>query len=184
MDTFWGPREVTVDSLGRIYVADTGNKRIVIFDAFGNPIGQFGGFGLTLGTLDEPVGLALDPQGLLYVADTWNQRIQVFEEINPGVFEAILEWPINGWYGQSLENKPYLAVNEDGVICVSDPEGFRILCFDAAGNFLQGWGSYGNSEYQFGLPAGLTFDTNGELWVADTVNNRIMRFPIDAMPNP
>jgi len=75
---FYGPRGLVVDSLGHVFVADTGNKRIVIFDANGNYLGEFGTPGAQLGQLDEPVDIALDSNGNAYVTDTWNQRIQVF----------------------------------------------------------------------------------------------------------
>ncbi len=41
-DQFYGPRGLAVDSLGRVFVADTGNKRIVIYDANGNYLSEFG----------------------------------------------------------------------------------------------------------------------------------------------
>lgn len=175
-DAFWGPRDVSVDGSGRIFVSDTGNKRIVVFDPEGNPLGDFGGFGLTLGNLDEPVGLDTDEQGRLYVADTWNQRVQVFEEITPSSYEGVFEWSIDGWYGQSLENKPYISLSGEGHVCVSDPEAYRILCFDTEGNFIKGWGSFGTTDSQFGLAMGVAFDDACKLWVSDSVNNRIMRF--------
>ena len=175
---FWGPRALAIDGDGRLFVSDTGNKRISIFDAEGNPIGQFGGFGLQLGGLDEPVGIDVDAQGRVYVADTWNQRIQVFEELGEGDFVAVAEWPVDGWLGQSLENKPYLGVGENGDVCVSDPEGYRILCFDSEGEFTMGWGSFGGGDAQFGLPVGLAFTDAGVIWVADGANDRVMRFEL------
>ena len=68
----WGPRGIAVDLQGHVVVADTGNKRIVVYDLEGNFISQFGGEGTAAGQFDEPVGLAFDSQGNLYVADTWN----------------------------------------------------------------------------------------------------------------
>ncbi|MFQ5943461.1 MAG: flippase activity-associated protein Agl23 [Anaerolineales bacterium] len=174
--SFWGPRAIAIDEDGRLFVADTGNKRISIFDAQGNPLGQFGGFGLQLGGLDEPVGIDLDDQGRIYVADTWNKRIQIFEEVAEGTFVGVAEWPVDGWLGQSLENKPYLAVRENGEVCVSDPEGYRILCFDAEGEFSVGWGSFGGGDAQFGLPVGIAFAEAAVIWVADGANDRVMRF--------
>jgi predicted membrane-bound mannosyltransferase/DNA-binding beta-propeller fold protein YncE len=175
---FWGPRAIAIDDDGRLFVADTGNKRIVVFDAEGNPLGQFGGFGLQLGGLDEPVGVDVDAEGRVYVADTWNQRIQVFEELGEGDFVAVAEWPVDGWLGQSLENKPYLVVRENGDVCVSDPEGYRVLCFDSEGEFVMGWGSYGGGDAQFGLPVGVAFAEAGVIWVADGANDRVMRFEL------
>lgn len=180
-DAFWGPRDVLVDPDGRVFVMDTGNKRVAIFSEAGDPITEFGGFGLDLGYMDEPVGLALDDSGRLFVADTWNQRIQVFEEFSQGFFQATQAWEIDGWFGQSLDNKPYLAVNQDGTVCSSDPEGYRILCFTSEGEFELGWGAFGAGDRDFNLPAGLEFDSEGRLWVADSGNDRIMRFVLEAV---
>jgi uncharacterized protein (TIGR03663 family) len=176
---FWGPRGVAVDARGRIFVVDTYNKRVVLFDAQGQFVGQFGGGGAGEGQLNEPVGLALDAQGRVYVADTWNQRVQVFEEKEPGQFEPVSEWPVDGWYGQSLDNKPYLTVSPGGTVCLTDPEGYRVLCFTSDGTYVRGWGESGTSESAFGLPDGIAFAPDGTLWVVDTGNNRLMHFAPD-----
>jgi uncharacterized protein (TIGR03663 family) len=175
-DGMWGPRGVAVGSQGRVFVSDTGNKRILIFDDQLNYLGEFGGGGAGTGRLDEPVGLAIDGDGRVYVADTWNMRVQVFEEIDENWFIAVLEWPIEGWYGNSLDNKPYLAYSPSGHICASDPEGFLVLCFTTDGTYVSGWGGLGSSDMRFGLPTGMAFDASGAVWVVDSGNNRIMRF--------
>jgi sugar lactone lactonase YvrE len=165
-----------VDTDGHVYVSDTGNKRIAIFDENGEFLQEFGGAGLGEGQLDEPVGLALDENGNLYVADTWNQRVQVFEEDGNGIASVYKrEWEIDGWYGQSLDNKPYLTVAED-LVFISDPEASRILAFSTEGEFLYYWGTFGAGENQFSLATGLAADNEGGLWVSDTKNNRLMYF--------
>jgi uncharacterized protein (TIGR03663 family) len=177
-DIFWGPRSVAVDESGRIFVSDTGNKRVAVFDSSGTLITQFGGLESGLGQLNEPVGITFDSQGQLYVADTWNQRVVVFQEIE-GSFRFVREWPIDGWWGESLENKPYLAVSPSDVVCVTDPEGYRVLCFNLEGEFLKGWGDYGYDFTTFGLPSGIAFKQDGTIWVTDSVNNRVMRFQLE-----
>ncbi|MCX6035894.1 MAG: TIGR03663 family protein, partial [Chloroflexi bacterium] len=57
----WGPRGIAVDEQGRVFVADTGNKRILVYDADGIFILQIGNQGLSIGQFEEPVGLAFDP---------------------------------------------------------------------------------------------------------------------------
>ena len=175
----WGPRAVDVDDEGRLYVADTGNKRILVFDDQGESIATFGGPGYEPGRLSEPVGLALADDGTLYVADTWNMRIQGFRDSTPGQFDPVFEWTIEGWYGQGLENKPYLDVSGDGQVCASDSEGYRILCFTSEGDFVVGWGAFGTLETQFNFPSGVAFDSENRLWVVDSGNNRLMRFTPD-----
>ena len=75
---FKEPEGITVGPDGTVYVADSGNDRIELFDAQGRFIAQWGSSGSADGQLSNPVGLALDRQGDLYVADTLNQRIEVF----------------------------------------------------------------------------------------------------------
>lgn len=173
--SLWGPRDVAVHPDGRIFVSDTGNKRIVVLSSDGEPLESIASGGAGLGQLDEPVGLAFDSQGNLYVADTWNQRIQIFQDGGDG-FIAVDEWTVDAWYGQSLDNKPYLDVGENGVVCASDPEGFRVLCFDSSGQFLAGWGSSGEGSQQFGLPSGIAFESEGKVWISDARNGRVMLF--------
>jgi DNA-binding beta-propeller fold protein YncE len=164
---------VVVDVENRVYVTDTGNKRVVVFDNSGNYIAQFGSAGAMSGQFDEPVGIAVDGNGNVYVADTWNQRIQVFEPAAGGNFNPTKEWEIVGWYGESLDNKPYLAVDSTGNVYVSDPEGNRILHFQSDGAFVKYWGDAGNTAASLNIPIGLTSDNVGGLWVADSANNRI-----------
>jgi len=179
LDALWGPRAVAVDQEGRVFVTDTGNKRIVVFDEHGKTLAQIGLGGFALGELDEPVGLAVDQSGRLYVADTWNQRIQVFEELGDNVFQAVAEWPLVAWFGQSVENKPFLAVSPTGTVCASDPEGLRILCFGSDGQFLFGWEGFGLQGAASGLPLGLAFTSDGDLWVTDSLNNRLLLLSVE-----
>jgi sugar lactone lactonase YvrE len=173
----WGPRGIAVDARGHVFVADTGNKRILVYDADGNFILQIGSEGLSIGQFEEPVGLAFDPRGYLYVADTWNQRVQVFTPSTDGLaYSPLIQWDIAGWYGESLDNKPYLAADNQGNIFITDPEAFRVLEFTTNGTFIRTWGEYGIGAENFGLAAAIAVDAEGHVWVSDSVNNRLMRF--------
>ncbi len=178
-DGFWGPRGIVVDQENRVYISDTGNKRVAIFDENGNFITQFGVAGFDLGQLDEPVGLALGQNGEIFVSDTWNQRIQVFiPNESFTYFSAVNSWDIVGWYGQSLDNKPFLATDNLGNVYTTDPEGFRVLGFEPNGQFILGWGDYSPSTDGFGMPAAVAFDQNNGVWVSDAGNSVLLHFTI------
>ncbi len=169
---FYGPRAIAIDAQGNLYVTDTGNKRVLKFTPNGDPIAQYGGFGVEDGQFQEPVGIAIDAQGNIYVADAWNQRIQKFD----ANFNYLMQWPVQAWDNQSVVNKPYLAVNAEGNVFATDPEGHRILKFSSDGKLLAVFGTRGSDLASFNLPTGLAFDAQGNLYVADSANQRISVF--------
>ncbi|MFZ2487651.1 MAG: flippase activity-associated protein Agl23 [Anaerolineae bacterium] len=193
---FWGPRAVAIDAAGNVYVTDTGNKRVQIFDAAGNFLGQLGGGGVTEGRFDEPVGLAIAPRadgaagGMLFVADTWNRRIQkfnvTFDAANAPMITFVKAWTVEGWASQSVVNKPFLAVDSTGMVYATDPELYRVLAFDSEGTFQATFGVYGTDMQSMALPGGIAIGPNDAVYLADADNHRIMVFPpirSQALPN-
>jgi len=74
-DRAWG---MIIDKKGYLYVADTYNNRIQIFDCNGNFIAKWGIEGKEDGEFNLPIGMAFDSKGNIYVADSGNHRIQKF----------------------------------------------------------------------------------------------------------
>jgi predicted membrane-bound mannosyltransferase/DNA-binding beta-propeller fold protein YncE len=180
-DAFWGPRGVAVDLKGNVYVTDTGNKRVVVFDSNGNFITEFGSSGMEAGQFDEPVGIAVDRNGAVYVADTWNKRIQVFSPDASGtVFAFSHAWDVDAWGSESAEDKPFLAVDNQSNVFVSDPAGFRILEFSGDGQIIRVFGQYSSGIDGFGYPVGVAVDGFGHLWVMDSANSSVLRFTLPA----
>ena len=100
---FGAPEDAAVDSDGNVYVTDTLNNRVEIFDADGNFISLFGKHGDGPGTFARPKGIAVDSDGHIWVADEMQDRLQVFNREGrlltyigtghgnlPGQFKAIL----------------------------------------------------------------------------------------------
>jgi uncharacterized protein (TIGR03663 family) len=168
---FYGPRDVAVDASGRVFVTDTGHKRVMVFDQDGNYLDQWGSEGLLPGYFSEPVGINAFG-GDIYVADTWNQRVQVFDSD----FVFLREWPVEAWYGESVVNKPFLAVDGEGRVYITDPEGYRVAVFSGEGELLATFGRYGFDEASFSLPTGIDVDDAGSIYVTDTDGHRVMRF--------
>ena len=75
---FAAPQDVAVDQDGNVYVTDTLNNRVEIFDADGNFISQFGKHGDGPGYFARPKGIAVDCDGHIWVADEMEDRLQVF----------------------------------------------------------------------------------------------------------
>ena len=176
--SFYGPRTVAIDAEGRVFVADTGNKRIMVFTADGELLTQFGTPGAGEGQLDEPVGLAVDDQGRVYVADTWNRRVQIFAPGPDGSYTSVALWDVTAWFGTTVEVKPYLVVDSNHHVYVSDPSTCRILEFTERGVILSLWGRCGEDDLSLNSPTGLAIDPLGGLWVCDSRHDRLVHYPL------
>jgi DNA-binding beta-propeller fold protein YncE len=74
------PTNLFVDMSGRLYVTDTMNFRVQVFDAGGKLVKAFGEQGDTGGSLNRPKGVGVDSEGHIYVADTSFNNFQVFDD--------------------------------------------------------------------------------------------------------
>ena len=72
------PFDVCIDSNDTVYVCDTNNHQICIFDSNGTLLHSFGTKGKSPGQFINPFGLTVDKNGLVYVSDYDNCRVQIF----------------------------------------------------------------------------------------------------------
>jgi DNA-binding beta-propeller fold protein YncE len=98
---FSGPTGVAVDSDGNVYVTDTMNYRVEVFDADGNFISWFGKHCDGPGCFAHPKGIAVDSDNHIWVADPMLDMLQVYDKQGellafvgghghgPGQFEAL-----------------------------------------------------------------------------------------------
>ncbi len=88
------PTHVAVDSEGNVYVTDTLNNRVEIFDADGSFIREFGKGGDGPGRFARPKGIAIDHDGHIWVADEVQSRVQVFDQEG----RLLIYFGQLGWY--------------------------------------------------------------------------------------
>lgn len=184
---FWGPRDVLAAN-GKVFVADTGNKRVRVYTSEGEFLYDIGSAGSEDGQLNEPAGLAYHPDGRLYVADTWNRRVAVFNETG----EFLYNFRVRAWYNDQ-GNRPYLGVDPGrGYVYVSDPEAARVLVYDLEGNCVGSFGQPAADENagtnQLGIAGGISVDDASNVYVVDSRIGRVLRFPPfplpEELPNP
>ena len=178
MDGFWGPRDVVIDSADRVYISDTGNKRIRVYaldDAEAVHQYDIGSGGSGPGELDEPSGLAIHPDGRLFIADTWNRRIAVFDAGG----QHITNFRVRGWYNTTF-NRPYLALDvARDTLYVTDPDGKRILVYSPAGECIGSFAEAGETGTlgQFTDIGGIAVDEDGFVYVSDSSAAKVYKFP-------
>ncbi len=167
-----------------LYVADYWNDRIEVFGLDGAPHRTVGKLGKGPGEFGSPGGVAIAANGDLIVADFYGQRIQHLSRDG----EFIKQWGTTGqvgiWSGEF--NYPTdVAIAPGGTLYVADGYNDRIQVFDADGKFLRKWGGpfgmniFGPFNGWFATVTSVTFDSKGNVFVADFYNNRVQKFAPD-----
>ena len=182
---FVTPRNLAVGPDGSIFVADSGNHRIQVFDAAGNFIRKWGSEGPGQGQFSEPWGIAVAQDGTVFVADTWNHRIQAFTPT--GEYLRAFGAFMNVQHDAQAEPGKFwgprgLAIDPEGNLYVTDTGNKRVQKFTPEGQFLQAWGGAGIIPGSFEEPVGIDIDDQGNIYVADTWNRRIQKFDADFTP--
>jgi streptogramin lyase len=192
------PRAAAVDSSGNTYIAAQGQNRVFKVDpsgtltvVAGNGAPGFSGDGgpATSATLNSPYGVAVDSSGNIFIADTGNQRIREVDH-STGNITTVAG---NGAAGYGSDGGPAtstslyapngVAVDSFGDVFIADTGNQRIREVNTsnhnistvAGNGAAGYGSDGVAATSTSLyyPEGVAVDGSGNIYIADTYNNRI-----------
>lgn len=178
------PQGIALDNQENLYVADTGNHRIVKLSAAGDyqpdplilPDGAFGKQGSEKGQFQSPEDVAIGKvkgEWVIYVADTGNNRIQRFNRA--GIFQIAFDGSDSP--EGALKAPRSLLVSDGGGIAVVDSGNGRIRVFNSEGKSLRSFGSLGNAAGQLNNPLKISQSFIGsKLIVADTGNNRVQLF--------
>ena len=207
---FTGPTYVAVDSVGNVYVADTGNNRISKFDAAGGSAVIF-----PVGPLLGPTGIAVDSSDNVYVADTGTNTIKKYSSAGvPDLLFPVIAglsgptsvaidsagkiyvadtgnnrvgvWTALGVLNLNLPGftgPKGVACDSAGNIYVSDTGANRVQIYSSTGGLLYTFGTVGSGPSQFSGPTGIAVDRAGYIGVVDTGNNRVQVFDSTAAYN-
>jgi sugar lactone lactonase YvrE len=188
------PQGTAADSAGNLYIADYGNSRVrkvsggTITTVAGGGKGPLGDGGpATSATLGSPVGVAVDSAGNLYIADSWSNRIR---KVSAGTITTVAGNGIGGFSGDggpatsaSLDGPYGAAVDAAGNVYIADWQNNRIrkvsggTITTVAGNGNQGFSGDGGPATSASLnqPQGVAVDSVGNLYIADSGNERIRK---------
>jgi DNA-binding beta-propeller fold protein YncE len=174
------PTGLAIDpATGRIYVADTAEHNIKVYEPEGTLVAIIGSVGTAPGEFNAPTHLAFS-KGKLYVTDTFNARIQVLD--TDGKF--VREFGKRGLYIGNLVRPKGVAVDSEENVYVIESFHDYLLVFDNGGRFLLPIGGTGSAVGQFYLPAGVWTDGLDRIYVADMFNGRVMIFQYQSQKHP
>lgn len=151
---------------GRIYVADSGWRKILVFDEAGKQFSMIGVDGP--GALAGPLGVAVDNEGRVYVTDTVLRKALVYDAHGKHLFDMgdmnLLERPVG------------IAINNElKRVYIVDTRKHKAFVFDFSGQFLFEFGRRGSGDGEFNFPANLFIDSTGKVYVTD-MNFRVQVF--------
>ncbi len=167
----FGPRDAIIDAAGNIWVTDTGNDRIQVYSADGQFVRTVGSSGSGPGQFDEPVGISQGADGTIFVADMFNRRVVLLNA--DGSFKS--QFPVEGWGGQEVLDKPYLRALSDGRVAVSLPVLNQVRIYSAEGKLA---GSLSAPEDPLNRPYGIMQTADGKLWVTEGGSGRLRLFAL------
>ncbi len=200
---FQSPKDIVLDSAGRIYVADSSDGRIRRVELDGT-IDTIAGTGFTVentgdggpatsAKIGQPCAVALDSNGGLAIGDAWNGVVRYVD--SQGIITTIAGTGSLGYSGDGgpatlaqfgkISDLEYLA---DGSLLVTDTTTYRIRRIHPdgtvstfAGNGTFGYGGDGLhiSQASFEDPSDIVFAEDGTAFVADVSNNRVRQIDAD-----
>ncbi len=190
------PVGIVADASGNLYVADSGGNKVFRVTAQGVATAVVGtgdqgysgdGGQATKAQLFLPRGVAVDAAGNLYIADVYNSRIrQVSSTGTISTFAGNGTFSFSGDGGPAIYAQLYgpngAAVDASGNLYIADTQNNRVRKISSDGTIstIAGTGAAGYSgdngpagTAQLNSPRGLAVDVAGNLYIADSLNNRI-----------
>jgi sugar lactone lactonase YvrE len=161
---------VEVDGLGSAYIADTGNDRIVAYNASGQLLRQWGTSGTGDGQFLHPIDVVVDRQrGIVYVVDDERGDVQAFNR--DGSFIRAFGTEIGDAAGGA-------GIGPNGGLFVASRGDNRVLLFAPDGSLGGFFGEQGTDAGQFEGPCDVAA-TASAAFVSDSGNGRVQRFTIE-----
>ncbi len=186
---------IAYDAAGNLYIADAkahqvleatlGGKLLVVAGTGTQGFAGDGGPAISA-QFNQPQGVAVGTDGTLYIADTGNQRIRAVN--SAGVVSTIAGTGVAEFSGEgglapmaALRGPTALALDVEGTLLICDTGNHRLrkisqgMITTVAGTGIQGFTGDGGpaSAAELDSPSGVSVDSGGRIFVADTHNHRL-----------
>ena len=163
------PQSGAIDAQGWIFVTDISRGAVAVFKPKGGI--EFWENAKGLRRFSAPVGVAASSDGLVWVADAEHAEIFVLNTLGE---------PLRSFGAGVLRRPTGIALDQSRRrVYVADTHAHDIKVFDWDGQLLRTLGQRGEAEGEFHFPTQLHF-ARDDLYVADTLNNRVQVFAHDA----
>lgn len=198
--TLSSPSGIVVDASGDLYFADSGNFRIrklavatgIITSVAGNGSSAYNGDNIaaTAAGLYSPSGVAVDSSGNLYITESFNHRIRKVTSVT-GLISTVAGTGMAGYNGDgilatnaTLNSPSSVAVDAVGNLYIVDRFNHRIRKVTSATGVIStvagnSFGYNGDNivatSANLKFPSGVAFDASGNLYIADSFNNRVRK---------
>ncbi|MGG3563725.1 6-bladed beta-propeller [Neobacillus rhizosphaerae] len=151
-----------------VYVSDTNNKQVQVFDQSGTSVFKFGKEGTKEGEFKFPYGISGDKEGNIYVADMYNGNVSIFDS--------------KGKFIKYFNDKDKVLKSPGGLrifdekLYITDIKANKLFVFKLDGKKLLEIGGAGVDEGKFIAPNAVTVDFDKNIYVTDSGNNRVQVF--------
>lgn len=162
------PQRIAVGNDNLIYVADTSNHRIQVFDSEGNLIKSWGKKGDKDGEMEKPRAVAVGIDGAVYVSDNENKRILKFDK-NGGLLSKF------GNKNDLSSDVMGIAADAKGNVYAVDKDKNSIIVFNQRGEVVKTIGKKGRERGDFKDPLDVSIDSAGNIYILDAGNRRVQK---------
>ena len=154
---FNGPQDVKISPTGKIYVADTGNDRVQVFNPDWTVSQVINGKVPGDGSFSCPFAIAFDLSSNVHVAGYDSNSVKVFNQFGQFMHQYDTKSPSS------------IVIDPSGYSLVTNCSNGQLSVFDSYGTFIHSVGGFKN-------PFGVSVSPAGSVWVADTLNYRVLKY--------
>ena len=173
------PTGMGIGPKGDLYIADTHNHRISVYDRDRKLLRRWGSYGTKPGEFTYPTDVAVSAKGEVFVTDYGQvDRVQKFDR--QGTF--LMEWGEPGEAPGQLRRPSAVALDGKGGVYVADTANHRVQKFAEDGRLLRVFGGMGSASGQMKYPYDVIVGHDGMVYVCEYGNCRVQKFTPDGEP--